>query len=73
MPALPGAQIVTVKQLGDAVRLLQQKTGADAQDLAELRLLEAEVKRLLAANPARQRDTVLLAELRRLAADLRPS
>jgi hypothetical protein len=42
-----------VKQLGDAVRLLRQADGHDPEQLAALRLLSAEVKRLLASDPER--------------------
>lgn len=70
VPAQPGAQILTVKQLGDATRLLKQFAGTqEAEELAELKRIEAEVKRLL----ANTEPNGIVAELKRLAAEIAPA
>ncbi len=72
VPMNQRAGVVSVKHLGDAVRLLKQADKLDQEQRAELKLLDAEVQRLMVSDPGREQDAALLAELQQLARDLRP-
>lgn len=75
IPAQPGAQILKVRSLGDAARVIG---GFDAErmggpELAALRPIETHVKRLLEGHHEPAPDAAILAGLRDLAAALRPT
>ena len=73
VPAQPGATIMSVKQLGDAARVLDgfpvERLGAS--EFAALRSIETHVKRLLAADAAPAADSAILADLQDLARTIR--
>lgn len=75
VPAQPGAQILTVKNLSQAKQLIRNMEVAalESGHIDELRELNLEVKRLLARDDEQSEDGNLLAELKRLAEVLRPA
>jgi len=73
VPAQPGAQVLEVRSLGDAARVLG---GFDAErmgaaEISALRMIEKHLARLLPADPSAAVYPALLADLRGLAKELR--